>query len=440
MSAALIDWLRSRWRTRSEFSRNAAWFTGLNLIERVLAVIQTVVLARLLGITDYGVYGFLMGTIGLAASIAGLQMGLTATVFVARYRLPAPAKAAAVITMTARFGWLVGLTCIALASPFLDVLARHLLGTPEYRTAVLLGVLLVAAAVGTGVQEGIAQGFELFRALARTKVTCALLALMAIFPLAETWGVAGVMAAALVAAILRFLLLAKAIRQATSEFAVPRQGSGVSWRVLLSDFAVPSTAASIAVGTVSWFGTYLLTRQAGGFNEVAIANTGLQWRGPILLLAASLGGVAIPAFSRLDGDRNASAVSRLRHRLILTNAALSIPGAITLAAGSGLILAAYGHEFAGGRMAFALVVASAAPSVMANVYLQEMVGKGRMWRQLLLYGPHVLVLWTSFVILVPRYLAIGYGASLLAGSVALLATVIIADKVDRGAFGGVRDT
>ena len=43
-------------------------------------------MARVLGITDYGVYGLLFGTIGLASSTAGMQMGLTSTVFVARFR------------------------------------------------------------------------------------------------------------------------------------------------------------------------------------------------------------------------------------------------------------------------------------------------------------------------------------------------------------------
>jgi hypothetical protein len=44
-------------------------------------------------VTDYGVYGLLVGTVGLAASVAGLQMGLTATVFIARYRTHDKAKA-----------------------------------------------------------------------------------------------------------------------------------------------------------------------------------------------------------------------------------------------------------------------------------------------------------------------------------------------------------
>ena len=80
-------WARACSFSGSDFGRNAIWFTGLSAFERVFAVTQTVLIARALGITEYGVYGLLFGTIGFVASVVGLQMGLTATVFVARYRV-----------------------------------------------------------------------------------------------------------------------------------------------------------------------------------------------------------------------------------------------------------------------------------------------------------------------------------------------------------------
>ena len=72
--------------TEKALLKNMSWLTLVSGVERVAAVLQTVLVARALGITDYGVYGLIFGTIGLAASITGLQLGLTATVFVARYR------------------------------------------------------------------------------------------------------------------------------------------------------------------------------------------------------------------------------------------------------------------------------------------------------------------------------------------------------------------
>ena len=102
-----VDVVADALPSRSEFGRNAFWFTALSAFDRVIAVVQTVVISRTLGITEYGVYGLLFGTIGLVASIVGMQMGLTATVFVAKFRVSDKAKAAAVISIVGRFGLIV---------------------------------------------------------------------------------------------------------------------------------------------------------------------------------------------------------------------------------------------------------------------------------------------------------------------------------------------
>ena len=58
----------------SQFVRNTFWYTALTGFERAFALAQTVLIARALGITEYGVYGLLLGTIGLVASGIGLQI------------------------------------------------------------------------------------------------------------------------------------------------------------------------------------------------------------------------------------------------------------------------------------------------------------------------------------------------------------------------------
>ena len=111
-------WAQVRSAFRTEFGRNAIWFSGLSAFDRVIAVVQTVVISRALGITEYGVYGLLFGTIGFVASVAGMQMGLTATVFVAKYRIVEKAKAAAVISIVGRFGLVITTIFVAASLPF----------------------------------------------------------------------------------------------------------------------------------------------------------------------------------------------------------------------------------------------------------------------------------------------------------------------------------
>ncbi len=170
----------------------------------------------------------------------------------------------------------------------------------------------------------------------------------------------------------------------------------------------------------------MLSRQPAGFSEVAIANTGLQWRGPVLLLAATLGGVAIPAFSMLGARGDVSGSTRLRRKLLLVNLGVALLVAAILIAGSGLIMQVYGSEFAEGRLAFVVILLSTVPTVLANVYMQELVGAGRMWRQLWLHTPYLAIMASGFALLVPRYQAAGYAYALLLGSVVFLSHVLVA--------------
>jgi len=72
-----------------------------------------------------------------------------------------------------------------------------------------------------------------------------------------------------------------------------------------------------------------------------------------------------------------------------------------------------------------LILLSAVPTVLANVYLQELLGAARLWRQLALYIPYFGVQLVGFWLLVPRFGALGFGIVLLAGSSALLLTVLL---------------
>lgn len=438
-------WLRIQSGLRSEFGRNAAWLTALSAFERAMAVAQTVLVSRAFGITEYGIYGLLFGTIGFVASLVGLQMGLTATVYVSKYRETERAMAAAVISVVGRFAWLAALIFVAATLPFSGWLAEFLVGSSQYQVAVVIGIVFVAATILSGVQDGVAQGFEMFVDLAKLKIVVTALVLVSMYPVALRFGLNGVMFVILGGVVVKYVVLKRAVTRRRIAARIPDSGSGVSFRSLIGDFALPSMVVSLLLGLVTWLGMLLLSKQPGGLDYVAIANTGLQWRGPVLLLTASFGGVAVPVFSRLSAAGDTVGSRRLRGNLILANLLIATVVALVMAVASGLIMAAYGSGFEQGRLAFCLIVLSTVPVVVAGVYLQELVGAGRMWRQLWLHVPSLAALSVGFAVLVPKYHATGYGAALLIGATVLLVQLAAADAAGRrkhagsGARGRVSD-
>lgn len=425
--------LRAKTRSiyASEFRRNAVWFTLLSGMERGIAVVQTILISRALGIAEYGVYGLLFGTVGFAASVAGLQMGLTATVFISKYRASEKEKAAAVVSIVQRFGWIVGLLFVVCMLPWSRQLADLLLGDSEYQTAITLGAVFVAASIVSGVQDGIAQGFEMFGFLAKLKIATSAMLLVVIFPVAKTYGLTGVLLVLLGGIFMKWLALHAAVRIRRVEEGLPASGSGVSFQRLATEFAVPSMIVSLAAGFVAWIGLYWLSRQISGMESVAVVTAGQQWRGPLLLLSASLGTVAIPRFSRFSVSGQPGQAAGFRAALLKANAVAALASAAALTAASDLILQAYGPGFASGHMAFTLMVWSTVPGILANVYLQELVGAARMWLQLRLYAPSLLLSAGAFLVLIPRFGAVGYASALLLGSVGLLVSVVTGNGHER---------
>ncbi|MFT3755266.1 MAG: oligosaccharide flippase family protein [Pseudoxanthomonas sp.] len=413
----------------SDFGSKAGWLISLSAFERGIAVIQTVLIARALGITDYGIYGLLFGTIGFVASVIGLQLGLTATVHVAMYKDKEKEKAAAVISMIRRLGLFLSLGAVAVVLPMAARISEFLFGSPGFELVVSLGIVFVAATIICGIQDGVAQGFEVFGAIAKTKIATTCLSFALVYPAAKWMGIAGILLALLLGLALKYALLWRILLLKRAEYGIPAVGGGVSLKALIGRFALPSMAVSLVTGCATWVGTLQLSRQGQGFDAVAMVNTGLQWRGPVLLLAASLGGVAVPAFSRLVSSGNGAHVAKFRNSLLVLNGGGTIFLVGMLVALSVPILRAYGPGFDQGAVAFSLVLLSTVPTIIAGVFMQELVGSARMWRQFWIHVPFVVVLMVCFHTLIPRFGANGYAIALLAGGLVFMLSALVADRL-----------
>lgn len=405
----------------SLFIRNTIWYTALNGLERVFALAQTVLLARSLGITEYGVYGLLFGTIGLVASSIGLQMGLTSTVYVAKYKHAAKEKAALLIRYVNRFALLVALGFCLLVVPFTQEISVWLLSSDKYAGSILIGIFFVGMSVLVGVQGGVVEGFEDFRSVALVRLSVSLLSLLTMYPAARTFGLYGVMVLLFLGVLIRYLVMSLVVRHHWRINGFPAKGAGMRFSDVVLGFSLPSVLVSVMVGGVTWFGTFLLSRQAGGFDGVAILNTSLQWRAPVLLLASSLGAVALPVFSRLSHEQGDQATGNFRRKLLYANGAMSVVFALIVSLLSGDLLPMYGEEFLPGQMVFAILVMSVIPQVLANVYMQDLLGSGKAWKQFQIQLCPAITMGMAFLVLIPEYQTMGYALSMAIGMLVFFA-------------------
>ena len=402
--------------------------TSLSVLERVAGLLQTILVARVLGIHDYGIFGLLVGTIGITASMAAVQMGTTATVFVSRYRDREKAKAAFVIRFVNLFALAVVSLILVATLPASPLLTRWLVGDDAYLLPVVAGCVLVGLSILGGVQDGIIQGFEDFRSVALVRLSTTIVSLVAIYPLGRAFGLSGVMLALLAAPIIKYLYLSRVVDSHRRTWGLPAEGRGVRVKELLWDFSVPSVLATVSHGLATWYGIYVLSRQPQGFKDVAIASLGTQWRGPVILLVTAVSAVCIPAISRNYDSADRTQIDHIRRSALFFNGAISLGAILLTVASAPFLLRAYGSEFIGGALIFSLLVASAFPQALATTYLQELVGLGQMWRQNLLYLFLAVPMFVGFHLLIPRYGEMAYAWVNLASWFLFFAVLAIANR------------
>jgi O-antigen/teichoic acid export membrane protein len=398
-----------------QFVSGVGWSMAATVGERGIGLLQSMLIARVLGIEDYGRYGLLFVTVGWISSVAGMQLGLTTTVEVARYRDNDPTRAVAVI----RLSELMTLGSVAIVAAVMwsrpETFGAALLSGSGYGGVMALAGLMAAIGVLTGIQDSVVQGYEDFKALAAVRTVGAAVGFLLVITLGRSGGLGAVVLALTLGGILRFAMVLF-----VKEYRLRRHIADLSWQQIwqahdvLWSFSLPSVLASAISGAVVWFGTILLSGIKDGFQDVAVVTVANQWRGMLLLATTILSSVAIPMLTRLGQQGDTAAIARLHGYNKKANLAFNIVVFSIVSAASQPILRAYGREFGHGWPVFVLIVATAIPTAYSNVLLQYLVSQRRMWQQLAYYLLSSVALLIAYWFAIAAWGVVGFATATLA--------------------------
>ncbi len=396
-----LAWLRARLTPSyllggspvATWLRGAGWIFGSSMVERAAALVQTILIARAIGADDYGRYALLLSTIALASPIASLQLPYSVISIVSRFSERDPARAGAVMLLADRLTWGLTLAFLALCLLWPAGLSDWLLGESQHGWAVIFSGIILLTSVQAGLSDALLQAKREFRVLALARswtagAAFALLVPVALFAPSLNY----VMAAVAAANVLR--LLAVAIPARSHRRALT---GGVHMRAAFTHasvifaFSVPSGLLSVVQGGAAWLGNYVLSRSPAGFTDLAIINTGVQWRLPVLMVMGSLASAILPMLGASIGKAKHGEVQRLQRYNMVVNLGLATLFSGVVIVASPLILALYGESFRGNSYLFALIVIALIPTVYCNVHQQLLVARGTMWTQLWLFAPYGLV-------------------------------------------------
>lgn len=332
---------------RRRIASGAFWSVAGSGLSQGLALLSTIVVARLLGAAAYGELGIVLATVNLFATVATAGLGLTATKHVAEHRAADPERAGRLVGLalvtSAGFGVAIA-AVLAAAAPWL---ASATLAAPHLAGALRLGALMMALSSVNGAQIGALTGLEAYRAIAVSNAARG----GATFVLVTggVWlggldgAILGYAAATGVAVLASELLLRRACRadRIPLAFRIGREEWAVLWR-----FSLPALVAGVSFTPATWWSNALLVARSS-YVENGVFSAARNWQNVVLFFTSAVANLGLPMLSSVLADRD---YAKYRHRLAVNFAltsGLALAVALPVVVLAPWIMGLYGPEFEG---------------------------------------------------------------------------------------------
>lgn len=392
-------------------------------------LLSSIVVARLLSLSEFGAFAVLTATVMTIAAAAQVGTGIVAVKFVGENLADNPVRVARVLRLCRLLTSTTGAFSAALVFAFAKDLSTDLLGRPELESLVRMAAAAVYFQVSVAYQFGALQGFGAFKELSRGGVLVGLshIALTALG--AWTWRIEGALIGFVLASALRTLVFSILLRRVRKSYGVAKQAAldksdlRMAWR-----FALPAALAGLVTMPCPWLVTVLVTRLDGGLGLVGIFTVAHQIRLVVLQLPSLLNAVSFSVLSRLKGSNEADGFRRVFWSNLWFNLAFSALFVLVLLFFSEPVLRLYGPNFADGRLVLTVLLASVLPELLATSIYQLVQTAGRMWHSLFLIAlPRDLLYLGLAALWLPTYGVIAAAwAYLVAQGVGLASTALTA--------------
>ena len=404
-------------------ARGAFWSLTGGIISRVLTMVSSILVARLLGKDGYGEMGMIQSTMGMFGVFAGFGLGATATKYIAEFREKDPLRAARITSLTL----VAALTSAAVVAAICCVLAPWLAENNLHRAdrAPLLvsgAVLLFVSTIG-GVLSAVLAGFESFRVIAMINIWQGLATPLLTVPLTLMYGVHGAIASFTINSSIGLLLSARAVGRDFRSHAMELKYSAAMWRewILLWKYSFPLTIASLLIAPVTWITSTFLVSQPGGYGELGLFNAANQWRNVIVFLPALLTTAMLPVLSETHGRKNCDDFAMTIVLNLRGTWVVAFPITVMVILLGRFLAQLLGKQFSGTEHIIAILMVACFLNVVNGAVGCALVGAGKIWIGTLMNFSWAAVLVVAAYLLIPGHggtgLALAYLFAYLAHTV-----------------------
>lgn len=354
----------------SKLFNDSFWAVMGNGMGNALLLVAGIIIARLLGKDIYGEYGIVKTTMFHIAAFSTFGLGYSSTKFIAQYLsenqlyIRSIAKAALRITIVSSIS-----LCLLLMI-FADPLARFV-DSPQLATPFrFLGIIIVTRAFST-TASGIVSGFKDFKRQGRNNVIAGTVMIVFSPLLTYFWGLKGSLMALFLSQLTLSCLNLLLVRSLLNKYEEVNQ----SFVRPLLVFSAPVALQELTYALSYWLGPMLLAKYAS-FGEVGLYTAAAQWNAIILFIPGLLSSVVL---SYLSSAIDNTLHKRIMNKVLVINFICAVIPFLIVMAFSGLIVKMYGESFTGLRPVLNVLIFSTVFSVVARVFQNEFISRGKNW-------------------------------------------------------------
>lgn len=394
--------------------------------------VANVVIANLLGQHGFGQYSIIQTTLLVAAGIAQVATGITATKYVAEFRERNKERAGRILGLCMVLTVITGGLAALLLLVFATQLAGGVLLAPTLSGELKIGATLVLFAVMNGYQIGALAGLEKYRTLAFLAMWHGVVHVATCATLAAAWGLSGAVFGLVVSATARWFLFARSLRREASTCGIRIRYRDLSQeRSVLLGFALPAAVSGFSSMPSLWLANAFLVQQSDGFVQMGLYSAANNLKNLVMFLPALTNNVGV---TLLNYQRGANDEVRYRKVFIANLIATAILLVLVAAVIGGLgkvLLGFFGSDFPEAYPILLVLLGSAIAEGLAIAIYQVVQSQEKMWYSLgAVVIPRDLILIVVAFIATKAYGGLGLAIAFLASAiVGLITTALVAYKI-----------
>lgn len=361
-------------------AKGAFWSLAGAIISRSLALLSSIIVARILGKEGFGELGIIQSTIGMFGVFAGFGLGLTATKHVAEFKNKDPERTGRIIGLSNVSAIISGGVMALILIIIAPWLASKTLAAPHLAEYLQIGAGLLFLSAVTGAQTGALSGFEAFKTIAKVNfwsgITNFPLIVFGVYMGGLKGAVWGLVAGMAVNWLLNKIALKDETERANIKinFKEFRQELKVLW-----NFSLPAFLSGIMVSPVNWICNAMLVNQPNGYVEMGIFNAANQWFTALLFIPGILGSALLPILSEQMGLNNRPLSKKALTLSIKLNGASVLPLVMVGCLISPFIMQLYGETFSEAWPTLVIVLLTAGLLSIQTPVGNIIAASGRMW-------------------------------------------------------------